>query len=187
MVRLHRQLTVVGTATGEWDRARYGPRHDPLDVIVPPFLVDTRETRQDLASYYNEVTRFDFFIGEVIRELEKQSALENTLVLVMADNGRPFPRAKTRLHDSGMKTPLVAHWPRVIKAHSVSSSLVSVIDIAPTILESAGIAPASSMQGVSFRPILEDPRATTRRFAFSEHNWHDYERTGAVCEATTTC
>lgn len=162
----------------EWDEKRYGPMHRPEDVIVPPFLVDTPQTRQDLASYYNEVTRFDFFIGEVVKELKQQNALDNTLILVMADNGRPFPRAKTRLHDSGMKTPLVAHWPKTIKPRGVSSSLVSVIDIAPTILQAAGVKPAASMQGVSFEPILKNPNATTRKFAFSEHNWHDYEAHG---------
>jgi len=162
----------------EWDAERYGPKHRPADVIVPPFLIDSPQTRDDLASYYNEVTRFDFFIGEVVKELKRQKVFEKTLLLVMADNGRPFPRAKTRLHDSGMKTPLIAHWPGVIKPHGVSSSLVSVIDIAPTILEAAGIKPAASMQGVSFGPILKNPQATTRTFAFSEHNWHDYEAHG---------
>jgi arylsulfatase A-like enzyme len=53
-----------------------------------------------------------------------------------------------------------------------------VIDIAPTILEAAGLKPAASMQGISFRPILEDPKAVTRKYAFSEHNWHDYEAHG---------
>lgn len=162
----------------EWDAERYGPEHQPADVIVPPFLVDSPKTRRDLASYYNEVTRFDYFIGEVVKQLKQQQVLDNTLLLVMADNGRPFPRAKTRLHDSGMKTPLVARWPKVIKPGGVTSSLVSVIDIAPTILEAAGLKPAASMQGISFRPILENPKAVTRKFAFSEHNWHDYEAHG---------
>ncbi|MBT6155506.1 MAG: sulfatase-like hydrolase/transferase, partial [Planctomycetaceae bacterium] len=162
----------------EWDAERYGSKHRPADVVVPPFLIDSPKTRDDLASYYNEVTRFDFFIGEVVKELKTQRVLDNTLLLVMADNGRPFPRAKTRLHDSGMKTPLIAHWPGTIKPHGISSSLVSVIDIAPTILEAAGIKPAASMQGISFGPILKNPKATTRKFAFSEHNWHDYEAHG---------
>lgn len=162
----------------EWDQQRYGPMHEAADVIVPPFLVDTPQTRQDLASYYNEVTRFDYFIGQVVEELKKQDVLDNTLLLIMADNGRPFPRAKTRLHDSGMKTALVAHWPNVIQPQGVSASLVSAIDIAPTILDAAGVKPAESMQGVSFGPILKNPQATTRTFAFSEHNWHDYEAHG---------
>lgn len=162
-------------ADREWDEAAYGPKHDPDAMRVPRFLIDDAATRSDLASYANEVTRFDHFIGRVVEELERQGILETTLILVLADNGRPFPRAKTRLHDSGMKTALVAHWPAGISRHgSVSSSLVSSIDLAPTILELAGAAVPATIQGRSFRAMFTDPVASARRYAFSEHNWHDY-------------
>jgi len=95
----------------DWKPELYGAKHDPATVQVPSFLRDDDATRADLASYYNEVSRFDHFIGLVVAQLEKDGALANTLILIAADNGRPFPRAKTRLHDSGMKTYLVAHWP----------------------------------------------------------------------------
>lgn len=166
-------------ADRQWDADRYGPMHKPEDVIVPPFLVDDKATREDLASYYNEVTRFDYYIGAVVAELKEQGELDNTLIFVLADNGRPFPRAKTRIHDSGMKTALVAHWPKGIEDSGVSSdSLVSVIDLAPTVLTAAGIEPAPSMQGVSLLPLFEDASSTVRQYAFSEHNWHDYEAHG---------
>jgi N-sulfoglucosamine sulfohydrolase len=162
----------------EW-RPEYGPKHDPARVRVPPFLRDDAATRADLASYYNEVTRFDHFVGLVVAEIEKQGALADTLILVMADNGRAFPRAKTRLHDSGMKTYLLAHWPAGIRQPGTpAAGLVSAIDIAPTVLEVAGLAIAPTMQGVSFLPMLRDPAAVVRRHAFSEHNWHDYEAHG---------
>ena len=166
-------------ADKDWDAEVYGPKHDPKSVIVPPHLVDDAATRQDLASYYNEVTRFDHYIGEVVEELARQEVLDKTLILVMADNGRPFPRAKTRLHDSGMKTPLVAHWPGGIGKPGVAAgNLVSSIDIAPTILSLAKVDIPATMQGISFAPLLEDPSASVRRHAFSEHNWHDYEAHG---------
>ena len=166
-------------ADGEWVESNYGPKHRPDDVRVPPFLVDDAATRNDLASYYNEITRFDYFVGRVVDALRAQGLLDNTLLLVLADNGRPFPRAKTRLHDSGMKTALVAHWPAgIAQGGSSSSSLVSVIDVAPTCLELAAVASPPTFQGVSFAPILRDPLAVTRRHAFSEHNWHDYEAHG---------
>ncbi|MCC6509649.1 MAG: sulfatase [Pirellulaceae bacterium] len=167
-------------ADKEWDETKYGPKHRPQDIIVPPFLADDMATRRDLASYYNEVSRFDYFVGQVTDALAAEGVLDNTLLLVLADNGRPFPRAKTRLHDSGMKTALVAHWPAgIVRQGSTCPSLVSVIDIAPTFLELAGqkSLPAS-FQGVSLAPILRDPQAKTRRHAFSEHNWHDYEAHG---------
>jgi N-sulfoglucosamine sulfohydrolase len=166
-------------ADKQWNVDRYGPMHRPEDVIVPPFLVDDADTRSDLASYYNEVTRFDYYIGQVLNELREQDALENTLIFVLADNGRPFPRAKTRIHDSGMKTALVTHWPKGIRSRGLpASALTSVIDIAPTILEAADVAIPESFQGTSLLPVFSDPQATVRNYAFSEHNWHDYEAHG---------
>lgn len=163
----------------DWIEEEYGPRHKAGDGDVPAFLVDNEATRSDLASYRNEVTRFDHFIGRVISELRRQKILENTLIIVMADNGRPFPRAKTRLHDSGMKTPLVVHWPkRLQQPGTPTKSLVSAIDVAPTVLSVAGVDVPQTMQGVSFLPTITSPTAVVRTVAFSEHNWHDYEAHG---------
>ncbi|MEQ9411182.1 MAG: sulfatase [Fuerstiella sp.] len=165
-------------ADRQWDAAAFGPMHRAADVIVPPFLSDDPETRQDLASYYNEITRFDHYIGQVVTELRRQDVLDQTLIFVLADNGRPFPRAKTRLHDSGMKTALVAHWPDGIRETGACDSLVSVIDLAPTVLKLAECSVPETMQGVSLQPLLEDLSVDVRRYAFSEHNWHDYEAHG---------
>lgn len=166
-------------ADKDWNEALYGPKHRPQDVRVPVALRDDEATRLDLASYYNEITRFDYFVGQTVKELEEQGQLDNTLIFVSADNGRAFPRAKTRLHDSGMKALLVAHWPkRIAKPGHASASLASSIDLAPTYLAAAGIAAPPTMQGVSLLPVLENPEAVVRKAAFSEHNWHDYEAHG---------
>jgi N-sulfoglucosamine sulfohydrolase len=162
----------------DWIPEVYGPMTNPSKVVVPPFLLDTHETRQDLASYYNEINRFDFFIGKVVEELKQQKALDNTLIVVLADNGRPFPRAKTRLHDSGMKTALVAHWPEGLKSTGTCDGLVSVIDLAPTFLEVAEGEPSETFQGLSLLPLFKDKETELRKYAFSEHNWHDYAALG---------
>lgn len=163
----------------QWIPGKYGPKHDPARMVVPPYLADTEATRRDLASYHNEITRFDYFIGRVVRELEAQGVLDNTLIMIMADNGRAFPRAKTRVHDSGMKSAFVAHWPEGIsKAGSATDSLVSAIDICPTVLELAGVEIPAPVQGFSFAKLFKDPAARHRKHAFSEHNWHDYQALG---------
>lgn len=171
-------------ADKDWNADEYGPMHKPEDVIVPPFLSDDPGTREDLASYYNEVTRFDHYIGEVTAALQEEQLLDNTLLFVLADNGRPFPRAKTRLHDSGMKTALVAHWPKGIEGQGITSdSLVSAIDLAPTILEVAGVKQPETLQGVSMKPTFANASAKIRTYAFAEHNWHDYEANGRSIRA----
>ena len=146
--------------------------YDPKDIVIPPYMVDGPNIRKELAGYYHEVTRFDFYIGEVIKELKKQNVFENTMIIIMADNGRPFTRAKTRLYDSGIKTPFIVHYPKTITEASVSSSLVSSIDVAATILELAGVSKDERIQGVSFQPIMKNPKASVRQVVFSEHNWH---------------
>jgi len=159
-----------------WGADDFMVQHDPDSIEVPPYFADTPETRRDMASYYNEIARFDYFIGKVRDELKMQGELENTLIIIMADNGRPFPRCKTRVYDSGMKTPFVVHWPAGIKEDNTKpEGLISAIDVAPTILELAGVTVPSDYQGKSFVPILKDPSVETREAIYAEHNWHDYE------------
>jgi arylsulfatase A-like enzyme len=159
-----------------WGADTFHITHDPATIKVPVYFEDTPETRQDIASYYNEIARFDFFIGKVRAELERQGVLDNTMIMVMSDNGSPFPRCKTRVYDSGMKTPLVIYWPKGIQSKGAEPlGLVSAVDIAPTILELADIDMPEEYQGESFAPVLKDPSAEIRDLVFSEHNWHDYE------------
>ncbi len=159
-----------------WGADTFKITHDPSKVEIPPYFADTPETRQDIASYYNEIGRFDYYIGKVREELEKQGVLDNTVIIVMGDNGRPFPRCKTRVYDSGMQTPFVVFWPKGIKNKGThTESLISSLDIAPTILALAEAQTPKEYQGKSFAPILRNPLAEIRTLVFSEHNWHDYE------------
>jgi N-sulfoglucosamine sulfohydrolase len=159
-----------------WDDQIFLQPYLPEEVIVQDYLVDSEKTRKDLAAYYNEVSRFDYFVGEAVKELKRQNAFENTLIIVMADNGRPFPRDKTRLYDNGIKTPFIVHWPEGVKERGkISESLLSVIDIAPTISEVANIKEPPAFQGKSFLDLLADPDREIRDFVFAEHNWHDFQ------------
>jgi N-sulfoglucosamine sulfohydrolase len=153
--------------------------HRPEDVVVPPYLPDVPEVRTDLAHYYDEITRLDGVVGEVLAELKKQDAANDTVVLFLSDNGRPFPRCKTTVYDSGIRTPLLVRWPREVDPGSVCPRLVSSIDIAPTLLELAGLPPAKTFQGVSFARLLRKPDGrAVREHAFAEHNWHDFDDHG---------
>lgn len=159
-----------------WGPNQFSGTHDPDQItFIPPFMVDSANTRKDFAQYYDEVYRFDYYIGEVVKELKAQGVYDNTLILVMADNGRPFPRCKTRVYDSGMKTPFVIHWPAGIKSKGLVDALVSVIDIAPTFLQVAGLQSPESFQGRSFDKLFKNRKQEFRNYAFSEHNWHDFE------------
>jgi arylsulfatase A-like enzyme len=74
-----------------------------------------------------------------------------------------------------VRTPLIVRWPSKIPPASVCPRLVSSVDLAPTILELAGIPPGPTFQGMSFVRLFGNPTAKTRDYVFSEHNWHDYQ------------
>jgi arylsulfatase A-like enzyme len=158
-----------------WDEKIFLNRHDPAQAVVPKYFADAPGTREDLSNYYDEIARLDFYVGEIEEELNKQGIAEKTIIIFMADNGRPFPRCKTRVYDSGMKTPFVIKWPNGIKKPAVCESLVSAIDIAPTILDVCGVPIDDSFQGQSFAGLFKNPGKPFRNYVFSEHNWHDHE------------
>ncbi len=158
-----------------WEVNKFSGTHDPGEIVVPLTLIDDDSTRMDLTQYYDEVKRWDFFVGEVIKELKRQEAYDNTLIIVMSDNGRPFPRDKTRMYDSGLRTPFILHWPNRIENSNISSSLISAVDIAPTIMDICGADIPETFQGKSFKKLIENPGKSFRNYAFAEHNWHDHE------------
>lgn len=155
-----------------WQLNDKAPRYDANDVTTPPMMYDGPLTRGDLARYYHEVSRTDYYLGQVVEELKTQGVLDKTYLIYCSDNGRPFPRCKSYLYDSGLRTPLIVAGPGV--SHDRTVSLTSSIDYASTILELAGLDKLDTMQGVSFVPVLSDPGTEVRDVAFGERNWHVY-------------
>ncbi|PIK37400.1 putative N-sulfoglucosamine sulfohydrolase-like [Apostichopus japonicus] len=104
--------------------------YDPAEVIVPPFLPDTPATRGDIANQYTVMSRLDAGIGMLLDELESHGYLDNTLIMYTADNGIPFPNAKTNLYESGMGEPYLVSSP-VDRSRwgQVSDAFASTTDI----------------------------------------------------------
>jgi N-sulfoglucosamine sulfohydrolase len=148
----------------------------PEEIRLPPYHPDTPAVRADYQLYYDEITRLDHYVGEVLDELDAQGIAENTLVLFISDNGRPFPRDKTTLYDSGIRTPWIVRWPARVAEGTVCERLVSSVDIGRTFLSLAKIEkPGATFEGVDFSPLLTDPDKPIREYVFAEKNWHDYE------------
>ena len=160
------------------------PEETPYDKAqgdLPAGIPDTLVGREDLAQYYDEVRRFDRYVGYVIAELERQGILDDTMIIVVGDNGRPFPRNKTHLFDNGMKVPLIVHWPRGgFETGGRPDGLVSTIDIAPTILSLLGLNTPEMMQGRSFADTLRREDAPTSDYIFGERNWHTQRGIGRM-------
>lgn len=149
-------------------------RNDPDGVIIPPYLVDSPNTRRDIADYYDEITRMDENIGKMLSILEEKKKLDNTIIVFLSDNGMPFPRSKGTLYDSGIQTPLIFAWKGNIKPGTVhDNGLISSVDLAPTLLSLAGIHTPQNLYGKSFHELIFDHTKRGRNYIFAERNWHD--------------
>lgn len=86
--------------------------YDPNQVIVPPFLPDTPETRAEIAQYYQSISRLHAGVGELMDYLKESGQFDNTLIVYISDNGMAFPGAKTTLYEAGMQLPCIIKGPR---------------------------------------------------------------------------
>ena len=115
------------------------------DATVPKFWPDTDLERSYILDYAYEIEWMDAHLQRMLDKLSQLGALDNTLVMVTSDNSMPFPRAKVNLYDHGIRMPLAIRWPKKIPAERVIDDFSSHIDLAPTFLEAANIAPPKEM------------------------------------------
>jgi N-sulfoglucosamine sulfohydrolase len=111
-------------------------------------------------------------VGLLLQELARAGVMERTVVVFVSDHGAPFSRAKTTTYEAGVGVPLIIHWPGAGRAGLRSEALVSTVDLMPTLLEAARIAPPRT-EGRSLRPLLSGSTpAQWRGLLFSEYNAH---------------
>ena len=154
------------------DRDAIPKPHDPNSLKLPPHYPDTSAVRDDFARYYDEIARFDADFGTVLGELRKRGLAENTVVLFMGDNGASQLRGKGTLYEFGVHVPLIVRWPGVIKPGSSTTELVSGEDLAPTLLEAAGVAAPPEMTGRSVLRLLRGQPFEGREYVFAERGAH---------------
>ena len=128
------------------------------DAVVPGFLLDNATTRHDMLDYAVEVEWFDSQLGKMVQMLKEAGELENTIIVVTADNGMAFPRAKANNYEYGVHMPLIISWPGKIPGSRVIDDFVSLIDLAPTFLETAEVEVPKTMSGKSLLSILSSER-----------------------------
>ena len=141
------------------------------EVSVPSWLPDAPEVRNDILDYYYEVEQFDRQVGELLQLLKRTGEYENTLIVITGDNGMPFPRAKANAYDAGAKIPLIISMPGRISAIKVNE-LVSLTDMAPTILELTGQAIPAEMSGESLWGLMKKGKTQNRDAVFIERERH---------------
>ena len=166
--------------TCDWPEVRR-VRYKPADVAIPSHLPDLPGVREDLAEYCEAVSRMDAGVGLLLRELEQAGHRDDTLVIYLSDNGRPFPGAKDNLYREGIHLPLIVRAPGSAQRGVRNRAMVSWIDITPTILDWAGTTiPAgyryTPLPGRSVLPILEHAEPTGWDEVFATHSFHEIDQ-----------
>jgi len=146
----------------------------PEDVIVPAYLPDTPQCRQELAEYYGSVQQADRGLLRLIDILKKTGQWDNTVVIYISDNGIAFPGAKTTLYEPGMRLPCVVRSPYQKKRGVVCNAMITWADLTPTILDFAGASPeGSAFHGRSFLSALEDQNPRGWDEIYASHTFHE--------------
>ncbi|HDR88905.1 MAG TPA: DUF4976 domain-containing protein [Bacteroidetes bacterium] len=156
---------------------------------LPDWLKHQRESWHGVDYMYHGATGFEKFfvdycetlmavdesIGRVMEYLKENDLLNSTLIVYMGDNGFSFGEHglidKRQFYEESARVPLLAHCPDLIKKNTEVNQLVQNTDIAPTLLEAAGLNPPEYMQGASFLPLLEGKETAWRDKIFYEYYW----------------
>jgi len=155
--------------------------YDPDKLTLPPYLVDTPETRAALCKYYAEITDFDREVGECMKHVADAGAQDDTLFIYTSEQGAQFPHGKWTCYDVGLRTALVIRWPRRVKAGSTTDAMVQYVDVVPTLIEAAGGDPAAidtgcpdakgkrGFDGTSFLGVLLGKNRAHRDLVYGVH------------------
>ncbi len=154
----------------------------PFFIWYAPFLPHTPHTPPErllkkyegpgvaapVARYYAMIEWLDETVGELLDHLDRRRLNDNTIVIYLADNGwiqSPDPkpaqptRAKMSPYDAGIRTPIIVRWPGRAATMRDDTTLAASIDVVPTLLKAAGVAPRADLPGID----LLDRRGMSRR------------------------
>jgi len=164
------------------------------EVIVPPYLPETAECREELAQYYQSVARVDYGVGRLFDHLKDAGVWENSVIIYISDNGIAFAGAKTTIYQPGVNLPCLIKNAGSQNKGVVSDALINWADLTPTILDLAGVLPEanqlmkervddpqwnwnntalSALQGRSFKSVLEQVVEVGWDETYASHTFHE--------------
>lgn len=146
-------------------------RGDGKYSIVPPHLPDNETTRADFADFAASAQVLDEKYGQILEALERNGLAENTLIICTTDHGLAFPGMKCNLTDRGIGVLLIMRGPQIPQG-KVCDSLVSQIDIYPTLCELLNIEKPSWLQGQSLWPVIKGEAREVNDAIFAEVTYH---------------
>ena len=164
------------------------------DVVVPPYLPESKACREELAQYYQSVARVDYGLGKLFDHLKEAGVWENTVIIYISDNGIAFPGAKTTIYQPGINLPCLVKNTGGTNKGLVTDAMINWTDLTPTLLDVAGLLPQAvdklkeryepvkdvlhstvneTFHGRSFIPVLENPAVEGWDETYASHTFHE--------------
>jgi len=138
------------------------------NVESKPWLPDTRETGLYTAAYYDHVNILDNELGACLFWIEKYG-FADAVQIYTSDHGPAFPFAKWSLYNQGIKVPLIIKWKNNIEEGTQTSTMVSLIDLLPTLVELAGGTIPHDIDGKSLIPLMNQQKENIHDFLFAAY------------------
>lgn len=135
------------------------------------------EKKQYVADYYAMIELVDYNVGRLLDELERTGQRDNTVIVFMSDHGEMLGDhglilKGAHFYEGLVHVPLIISWPGHFAENRRFDGLVELVDIAPTLLDIAGIEVPYYMQGKSLLPILEG--AVGDGYTHKDHVYSEY-------------
>lgn len=153
----------------------FSPTPDSEEWPAPEVVRDYKgkpEFFADMAAYADKM------VGNLLDELDRLGARDDTLIVFLGDNGTDEPivttmtdgrriaGAKGKTTDGGTHVPLIASWPAQVEGGRLSEALVDTSDFMPTLLDAAGLPVPDDLDGRSFLPVLRAERKHVRDWTY---------------------
>jgi uncharacterized sulfatase len=143
--------------------------YPPESLKLPPYFVDTPETRDAYSRYLAEITFYDSELGRVMDLLDKHQLTESTMLVVMSEQGAGFPFGKWTCYDTGLQSGMVVRWPGKVQSGISTTAMVEYVDILPTFLEAADLNRPEVLDGKSMLPVLSGETQKHKSHVYGIH------------------
>ncbi len=150
-----------------WDKGD-ASRYPPEEIKLPAYIVDTPVVRKNMSKYLAEITYYDDQVGQVLALLNKHSLSDNTMVVVVSEQGNAFPFAKWTCYGTGLQSAMIVRWPGKVAEGSKTDAMVEYTDIVPTFVDAAGGTPSDRLDGKSFTKVLTGETDQHKAFSYGE-------------------
>lgn len=137
-------------------------------AYVPKYLPPLAPVKEELSWYYNSVRRLDDTFGEVMRAIKEAGGMDNTVFLFFSDNGISMPFAKANCYLNSTRTPFFIYMPGTLAPRFDKESVVSTVDLFPTIMEMTGIQIPDDLDGTSILPLIKGEKQESKENVFTQ-------------------